>query len=57
MMKKNQSNRYYCHSKTKTGKLSSRERTILLKRYQADTIDKYAARLRDIYGYNIQLVL
>lgn len=56
-MKNNQRNRYYCHRKTKTGKLLARERTILLNHTQSSSIDKYAARLRDVYQYNIQLTL
>lgn len=57
MRKVNNRNRYYCHRKTKTGRLIARQKTILLNHADVGSIDKYAARLRDVYQYNIQLTI
>lgn len=51
----NNNNRYYCHRRQKTGKLIPRQRVVFLNYSEKEQIDKYAQRLRDVYGYSIQL--
>lgn len=53
----NNNNRYYCHRKLETGELVVKQRTIQLQHDQSRFLDKYARRLRDVYGYAIQLTI
>lgn len=55
-MKKSKNNRYYCHRRNRTGVLKTREKTIEVP-FNQDTLCKYSARLRDVYGYSIQMIL
>ena len=53
----NNNNRYYCHRRMRTGKLLAKKKTIYLPASQHEQIDRYADRLRNIYGYVIQLTI
>lgn len=56
-MKVNNNNRYYCHRRMRTGKLLAKKKTIYLSASQHEQIDKYAHRLKSVYGYAIQLII
>jgi len=53
----NKNNKYYCHRRLRTGKLCAKKKTIYLPASKHDQIDKYAHRLRSVYGYAIQLII
>lgn len=53
----NNNNRYYCHRRLRTGKVVAKKKTIYLPVSQHERIDKYAARLKNVYGYSIQLII
>ena len=53
-MKVSKNNRYYCHRKLSLGHVKAQEKTIYIP-YNADLNCIYGLRLRDVYGYNIQL--
>lgn len=55
-MKTNKNNRYYCHRRNQTGRLIVRERRIEIP-YTENKLCKYAERLRDVYGYSIQIII
>lgn len=53
-MKKNNNNRYYCHRKLSLGYVCAKKKTIYIPFNIAfDCV--YGLRLRDVYGYNVQL--
>lgn len=55
-MRKSKNNRYYYHRRNQTGRLIVRERRIEIA-YTENKLCKYAERLRDVYGYSIQITI
>ena len=53
-MKVSKNNRYYCHRKLSIGYVVAASKTIYIP-FNADIKCKYAKRLRDVYGYSVQL--